>query len=128
MTPKITWIFVAALGPFLGSCNVLGTACPDAERPGIELEIRDARTGAPAAAGATAVAHDDDKTYPFEADRPLGDSTALVLSAFTEPGVYDVVIQKAGYRDWTASNVRVRKDGECYVRTVHLQAQLQRVP
>ena len=55
------------------------------------------------------------------------DTLVMVPETYERPGVYDVLVQKPGYEDWTAENVRVR-DGTCNVQTIDLQARLERTP
>ena len=45
--------------------------------------------------------------------------------AYEREGTYAVTVSKSGYKAWTASGVRVIRDG-CHVRTVKLNARLQR--
>ena len=102
--------------------------CTTEARAGIQVEVRDAASGMPAADSVTAYAQDGlfvDTLRTFPVVPPQG---ALTLTGVYErPGVYAVVIMKPGYRDWIHANVVVNKD-ECHVITVHLDARLERTP
>jgi hypothetical protein len=114
----------------LSGCNVLDALvpqeCVDMIHPGIEVEVRDANNGAPAARGAIGFVASGTNVYPLEGV-PLAVGTSLVMTSFNGPGTYSVVVQKEGYQDWDTSNIRVRADGPCAVETVRLQAELLRV-
>jgi hypothetical protein len=118
------------LAASLSGCNVLDALvpqeCVEMIYPGIEVEVRDARTGAPAAFNASGTARDKEDTYPLDVGSRDAE-TALQMIAFTPAGVYDLVIKKPGYQDWIATNVRVRQ-GECTVETEHLEARLEPIP
>lgn len=92
------------------------------KRAGIQVKIRDASTGAPAAYGAVAIAQDQSYT---DTRRPFFDSLT-VAGVFERPGVYTVEVRKTGYRDWQQANVVVTSD-ECHVRTVTFEARLERL-
>ena len=107
-------------GALLGGCS---RVCPAVAAPYLTVEVRDAQTGAPAAEGATGTASDGAFVDPLNAF----DNLVMVPETYERPGVYDVLVRKPGYEDWTAENVRVR-DGMCNVQTVDLQARLERTP
>ena len=117
--------FVLALVTILCGCDLGGTVCPQSVEPAIRVEVRDAATGAAAAEDATGFVRDGAYTDSLRVTG--GDSSgAFIMSAAEErAGTYDVFIEKAGYRNWMQSGVRVRS-GECNVMTVTLQAQLER--
>lgn len=111
----------AALLALAGCGNLpIGTDCTTDVRPALSVQLRDARTGAALGAPATAVARDG--TFADSAEVWAGESSARL--AQERPGVYDVTVRKAGYREWARAGVRVR-DGECHVRTVVLVAELE---
>ena len=104
-------------------------ACTLEARPGIELEVRDAGTGAAAAHGAYAEANDGLYSAPmeiveWETNDPA--SAYLMQGAYERPGRYIVTVTRSGYRPWVASDVRVIGDS-CHVRTVRLKVFLERV-
>lgn len=124
---------------FLAGCDVGGGyACTAESVPGLSVRVLDAATGAPLACSAVLVARDrgftDSVSVATWLGRPPSDTTgtcalwpaADVLSAAHErPGVYEVRVERAGYRPWTRTGVRVTAD-RCHVRTVHLDARLER--
>ena len=102
--------------------------CTDELRPAIEVDVFDARTGGPAAAGATVLLSGsarDSVTAPST-------SGALVIAKVwyedrVKAGSYSVTVRKPGYSDWTQSNIRVQSD-QCHVRTFErLAARLEPV-
>lgn len=98
-----------------------GRICTTEARAGIQVTIRDAATSAPAAQGAIATAQDQSYTDTLQG---FFDSLT-VAGAYERPGVYTVVVKKAGYRDWRQTNILVTSD-ECHVITVTLDARLER--
>ena len=91
---------------------------------GLRVEVRNGVTGEPEAEDATGTARDGEYVetlliVPAQGtDRPL-----LMIGAVERPGSYDVSVTKAGFLEWTASNVTVTAD-ECHVIPVTLQANL----
>jgi hypothetical protein len=118
----------------LGGCGFLGLTdpvmCPDVISRAIEVEVRDAVSGLPAAYDAVGIARDGDFSERLEivgwtAHPPSGE-TALVLGGVDErPGLYSVRIETAGYEPWERTGVRA-EEGVCGVRTVRLRADLER--
>ncbi len=105
-----------------------GRICTTEARAGIEVDVRDALTGEPAAEGAIGLAQEGlfvDTLRVFPTLPPQGALT--MVGAFERPGIYTVVVRKPGYREWTQANVVVSKD-ECHVITTRLQARLERGP
>jgi hypothetical protein len=103
--------------------------CSTDIRPGIDIEVRDSRTGAPAACGATAEIREDDYVEALDAaSRCVGmpDTTAL-FGAWERAGTYKVTVHKAGYLEWAKDDVMVVA-GKCHVETVTLQANLEPAP
>ncbi len=119
MGSRLLGISLAALAPLCSSCAILEQSCTTEARAGINIEVRDSVTSAPAATGAIATARDGiftDTLMSFDGLSRAG--------AWERPGNYVVSITKAGYRQWSASGVQVT-DGGCHVRPVILQARLQ---
>ncbi len=112
----------AALLPLLAGCGnpLIGRECTTDVRPAVSVQIRDARTGSLLTGPATAVARDG--AFVDSSDIRTGESEARL--ALERPGVYEVTVRRAGYREWTRTGVRAR-DGECHVRTVRLVAELE---
>lgn len=103
------------------------TVCPAVITPAIEVEVRDAETGAPEAEGAVAVATDGTYTDTLEAAGSREYQGELVLfslaGANERPGTYDVVVEKQGFETWTRTGVEPDV-GECGVQTEVLDADL----
>jgi hypothetical protein len=120
----------------MAGCTLLVTGCQILDpkvctsdfRFGLIVHVRDSISGAPAASGASLEARSilGVDTASFPAGRPEFDASPL-QAAGERPGIYDVTVRKAGYRDWTQTGVRVTAD-ECHVRPTRLTAQMQRVP
>lgn len=118
----LRWCILLSLG--LSACNLVDPgACTTEAVPTMVVEVRDAETGAPAAAGAHGYAEE----AAFKADLigPDAGADALHLyGPFERAGTYRVTVMKAGYVTWQQEGVQVSRD-ECHVRTVHLRADLQ---
>jgi hypothetical protein len=106
----------------VAGCNPFTGACTTDFRFGLNVEVRDAVTGAPAADGARLIARDGD--YVETVEGPPVPGMTFLQAAGERPGRYTVTIQKTGYQDWTRDNIWVRDDG-CHVATARFEARLQ---
>jgi hypothetical protein len=100
--------------------------CTGSVEPALVVEIRDARTGAPLAAGATGVVRDGsffDVLRPAEASGPDVASLYSRRAADERPGTYAIEVRHVGYQTWTATGVRVER-GTCHVQTRRVLAAL----
>lgn len=97
------------------------TVCVAAFFVPIQVEVRDASTGAHIARGATGTIQDGDFVSPLMLPEP---SSELYLVAAGGSGIYDVRIQKEGYQDWEKRRVFVTDAGCGQPRTVFLNAEL----
>jgi hypothetical protein len=95
---------------------------------GVQVTVTDARTGLPAAEGATGTlaAPGFNETmipgawqFPGQGGKLLG-----YVGALGRPGVYMVRIEKAGYVAWERTDVRVAQ-GPCTVVPALLEARLE---
>lgn len=118
----------------LGGCDFFAltdpVVCTAAISRGIEVEVRDAQSGQPAAQGALGIAREGSYVDTLQivgwTSHPSAE-TALVVGGVEErPGLYSVRVEKVGYQPWERSGVRAEK-GVCGVVTARLQAQLERV-
>ncbi len=128
------WWFVLMAGLSMallgGGCGG-SYGCAGVVLPAVEVYVFDARTGAPAAEGATATVRDGDfvetlqvhvTSYP---EPPNMQGVPLSFAgAYGRPGVYTVRVEKAGYQPWEVTRVRVRND-RCGVLGARLEARLQ---
>lgn len=110
-----------------GCTDFVGRGCDAMLDRGIEVEVRDARSGAWVAAGASAEVQAG--TY-VETLRQVGwrgvaphDTATTFGGAEERPGTYTVRVRQAGYQPWERGGIRVRR-GACGVRTVRLTADL----
>lgn len=115
----------------LGSCGMITdpVACPADVTPAVEVQVVDARTGAPAAHRTVATAQDGAFTDTLEIggwSGPSPDSTTAIVvqGAYERPGTYTVRISKPGYQLWERTQVRAR-EGVCGVERVRLVAELE---
>lgn len=124
MTRKHIWpVLVLAGLPLLGGCEWIGVACPDVGSYAVNVEVRDAVTGVPATEGAILIVQEGEYADTVQG----GPGAPPVLAAAPErPGTYNVLVQKAGYQDWTRQDVRVRRGGGCdRLKSARLTANLQ---
>ena len=102
-------------------------SCPAVIRRAIEVEVTDARTGQPAAAGASGLVRDGAYTEPLRIVGWRGtapNDTAITLGAGEgRVGTYDVRVERAGYGAWERQGVTPRV-GVCGVQTMQLRAAL----
>lgn len=119
------WIPVLLVG--LSACGIFDPGvCTTEARPAIIVEVRDALSGAPAAAGAQGYV--EEGAFRAELVGPLpaqpGEEGLRFFGPEERAGTYRVTVEKPGYQQWRREDVRVSRD-ECHVRTVHLRADLQ---
>jgi hypothetical protein len=127
LPPGLFTLFAVAFG----ACDALDSPpvyCTNNFVWGLQVEVQDSVTSAPAASGAQVIARDgayaDTASYP--PNRPDLDNLPLV-AAGERAGTYTVTVRKAGFIDWERSNVVVTAD-ECHVHPVALTARLRRTP
>ena len=104
-----------------------GAGCLAEIKPAIVVEIRDARTGAAVAQLARGVVQDgaySDSLIAAAWESPDPTTMFARRAANERLGLYDVRVERAGYRSWRAQDIRVGAD-HCGVRTVRLQARLE---
>lgn len=131
MNGKRFFLLLTVLVSLLAGCGEDGFA-----RPGIVIEVRDARTGMPAWYDATVIARDG--AYADTIAGPLGhppeykDRVVLLWAAENRTGTYEVTITHPQYQTWYREGIRVRNSGESspfdnspLPETVHIVAELQ---
>lgn len=125
------FVLLIVLLPLLGGCGMDTLATP-----ALSLEIRDARTGAPAAYGATVIARDGayaDTVQPSKYWSPeTGHLAVLIGVAENRPGTYDVTITHPEYQTWSREGIRVPRsrdrspfDGSPLPKQVYILVELQ---
>ncbi len=119
----------------LFACIALGfagctspTDCSLDSRASIQVDVVDATTADPAAAGATVILQSS--TFRDSVAAPATPASALTAYVWFEhragPGIYSVLVSKSGYQDWTQSNIHIVFDG-CHVATLtRITAMLRR--
>jgi hypothetical protein len=102
-----------------------GPVCLPVERLAVEVEVRDAQTGALRADSARGVAQDGTFTDSLLIVRYEGADIvpAALGGAYGRPGTYTLRIERPGYQLWDTAGLRVIAD-ECGPITVHLLARL----
>ncbi|MEO5588508.1 MAG: hypothetical protein ABIS03_02890 [Gemmatimonadaceae bacterium] len=97
--------------------------CPAAIYPGIEVTVKDSRTGQSIADGAVGVAREGAYLDSLRAASFQGTTVLSLAGALGRAGTYTVTVERSGYVTWTKSNVDVER-GACGVVTTHLTANL----
>lgn len=102
--------------------------CTASIEPGIVVRVIDAATRHPI--GDRAVGTVKDGTYvdslvPYGSSGMTGQLVSL-RAADERPGTYTVYVERPGYQAWSLSGVEVER-GECHVRTVQVDAPLERL-
>ena len=109
------------LGIFTGCDGSTGPVmCTKELRFGIQMEVVNAESGNPNAAGATMTLNEG--AY-FESTVGIEDNSILV-GAPERAGTYNVTVARSGYHTWVQTDVVVTAD-ECHVQTVLLRAELE---
>ena len=128
-TKGIVNVGLSAAAVFLAvSCGgaPVEIVCSTELRPGIEVDILDSISRAPAAVGATLLLQG-----PYVDSVYISDPATLAIAKIwyedhIKAGTYSVQIKKPGYRNWTRTDIRIEAD-QCHTTTfAHLTALLQR--
>jgi hypothetical protein len=133
MVSRVVFPALTGVLLLLASCNFYlqpdPVVCLGVVSRAIEVEVRDAATGQPAADGTTGIARDgnfvDTLSIMGWTSYPSAESALLVGGAEERPGIYSVRVEKEGYQVWERTNLRAEK-GPCGVITVRLEAHLMR--
>lgn len=121
-----------AAGVSVAGCDAIAGLtsgdCTTIEVPGISVHVVDSLTGMNVAPGSTVRVRDGTYIDSITIAAAVPDTSFIpIFLANERPGVYQVAVSHSGYRDWAASDVRVRQD-HCHVRTANLVARLVREP
>lgn len=129
-TRTIIVVAVAVVVAGCGSITGLFSDCTTNLVPAVSVTVIDSITSVGVEHGATARARDgsfvDSMVVTSDTTGSAGFSLPIPL-AYERVGVYQVSVSRAGYRDWSASNIRVTKSG-CHVSTAKLVARLIQAP
>lgn len=114
---------IACLAAASIGCNS-STFCTVPLRPALAVTVEDSITRvAPTAASTLTVRDGDFLEVDADSVAPNG-SPYEFMAAMERPGIYSVLIETPGYRDWSRADVRVSTE-TCGLRTVSLTARLQ---
>jgi hypothetical protein len=96
---------------------------------GLQVDVVDSLTGAPAGRGAVVIARDGSYADTAKSQLPPGSPAEgqTLLLAGERRGTYEVTVQRPGDQAWRQAGVRVTGDA-CHVRPTHLTARLARDP
>jgi len=128
-----TLVLVAAAVALAGCDSITGLFSGDCTTilvPAVSVTILDSVTGFGIEPGATVRARDGSfvDSVVVTSDTTNNPPYDLAIGlAYERAGVYQVSVSRAGYLDWSASNIRVKKSG-CHVGTAKLVARLVRAP
>lgn len=103
------WLAPALLISTMTGCTSVTEGCNTIALASIQVDVVDATTGAPAAAGSTVVLQSSTSRDSVAA--PTFPSTLLTAYVWYEdragPGEYAVTVYKPGYQAWSNSHVQV---------------------
>ena len=119
----IAYFLVAAMGAVAPSgC---GYGCDDYLAPSFTIEVLDARTRQPTAAGATISITGRDFADSVRYDTAASENTKryVVYESEAEAGLYVIVVRKEGYETWTRP-VQLTGD-KCHVRPMAIDVELE---
>lgn len=98
---------------FLVTLASTGCGCDAYALAALDVSITDARTGAPAAGGATVVVVGPAFTDSVMFSAGEGADARYYRAWGREAGRYTITVRKSGYEPWTRERVRVREAGPC---------------
>ena len=125
LAPVALALALAAAGCDEGSLSPI--VCTEQFVYGLQIEVREADAGAPAAQGAVATVTDGD--YVEVVAGPVsGRPDALFIGAAGErAGTYDIEVARDGFEIWDTTGVVVDED-ICHVLTEEVRVFLTRLP
>ena len=105
----LRWLAPAVLISATAGCTSATEGCYAIALASIQVDVVDAATGAPAAAGSTVVLQSS--TWRDSVAAPAFPDSSLTAYVWYEdragPGDYTVTVYKPGYQRWTETHVRV---------------------
>lgn len=105
----LRWLAPAVVVPATIACSSVTERCNTIALASIQVDVVDAATGAPAAAGSTVVLQSS--TWRDSVAAPTFPDSLRTAYVWYEdragPGEYTVTVYKPGYQPWTETHVRV---------------------
>ncbi len=123
---KILIVSLSLFLPVLFGACVFESAifCTDSIEPALVIQVRDASSKASIADGATGYVRDGEYVDTLQVYGFGSDGTLYSFRAADErPGIYEVVVQRSGFKAWHKTHVAV-STGRCHVKTVRIVADL----
>ena len=111
LTTTALFLLAAATG---GCSSGTGPICTADYRPGLTIEVRDAKTNVPIAAASTIVIRDGSYVETLGITVEGGGNSLSKSGAYERAGTYSVEVSRAGYASLTLSGIVVTRD-ECHV-------------
>lgn len=118
---KLLGLFAAAFVP-IGMSACSSTLCDLSYHYGLSITVQDSVTSQSLVGDGTTITVRDGSYLDLV--QQVGE---VYQAAGERPGTYSIEVQRAGYRDWTRANVRLRDEG-CHVERVTVTARLQASP
>lgn len=111
---KETFALLAVFAAGTTACSD-PVACMGTGRPGIVVQVRDARTGRPAAYQARLIMQSSTRVDTFPDFTAAADSAAAmeILGLMDTPGQFTLIVEKEGYSPWTSHRVVRSTGGHC---------------
>ena len=116
------------IGLALALCSCGGDeepVCTASVVPALSIRVLDDATGSEAACGATATVTDGSFSQVVQAPVSGRCDEGMLSAAAERAGTYAVVVSKAGYQDFVATNIIVGAN-RCHVETVTVTARMVR--
>ena len=115
---SVTYVLIAGLAG--GGCEE--SKCETILKPSFEVTAVDSVTSAAVIDGLSGSLVDGS----FRAEM-MSHGNRLFYTETYRPGRYDITVRANGYREWRATNVRLRMEADgCHIELVKLVAKLQR--
>jgi hypothetical protein len=102
-------------------------ACTEQFVFGLQMEVREADGGAPAAQGAVATVTDGDYVEVVAGPISGGPDALFLVAAGERAGTYDIEVAREGFETWDTTGVVVDED-ICHVITEQVPVFLTRLP
>ena len=112
---RLTTIVLCLLAAVTSGCSSFTPiACTTDYRPGLTIEVRDAKTNAPIATAALIIIRDGDYTETLGIPVEGGPISLSKSGAYERAGTYSVQVSQGGYASQTFSGIVVTRD-QCHV-------------